>query len=32
MDNNFHESLEQFGGLGLGTRSFSIQQPAPIAQ
>ena len=28
--NTFQESFEQFGGLGLGFRSFSIKQPAPI--
>ena len=29
-DNNFQESFKQSGGLGLSSRSFSIQQPAPI--
>ena len=28
--NNFQESFEQFEGLRLSSRSFSIQQPAPI--
>ena len=28
--NNFHESFEQFGGLGLSSRSFSIYQPGPV--
>ena len=28
-DNNFQECIEQFGGLGLGSRSFLIYQPAP---
>ena len=30
--NNFQESFEQFGGLGLSLRSFSIEQPAPVTQ
>ena len=30
--NNFCESCVQFGVLGLISRSFSIQQPAPITQ
>ena len=30
--NNFQESFEQFGGLGLSSRSFSIYQPVPIIQ
>ena len=30
--NNFQESLEQFGWLGLNSSSFSIQRPAPLTQ
>ena len=30
--NNFQESFEQFGGLGLSSRSFSIYQPAPVTR
>ena len=30
--NNFQESFEQLGGLGLSSRSISIEQPAPITQ
>ena len=30
--NNFQESFEQFGGLVLSSRYFSIWQPAPINQ
>ena len=29
-DNNFQESFKQLRGLGLSSRSFSIQQPAAI--
>ena len=32
MDNNFQWSFEQFGRLGLDSRSFLIEQPAPITQ
>ena len=30
--NNSKSSFEQFGGLGIGSRPFSIYQPAPINQ
>ena len=30
--NNFQESFEQFGELGLGSRFFSIEQPVQITQ
>ena len=30
--NNSQESFEQFGGLGLSFRSFSIKKPVPITQ
>ena len=30
--NNFQESFEQFAGLGLSSRSFSLYKPVPIAQ
>ena len=30
--NNFQESLEKFGGLGLCSRHFSVDQPASITQ
>ena len=30
--NNFDEFFEQIGGLGVSSRSFSIQQSAPITQ
>ena len=30
--NNFQESFEQFGRLGLSFSSFSIKQPVPITQ
>ena len=30
--NNFLESFEQFGRLGLSSRSFSIEQPASITK
>ena len=32
VNNNFQEPIQQCEGLGLGSRSFSILQPAPIIQ